>query len=507
MNKLSLTKIVATLGPATNSTEMITKLIESGASAFRINFSHGNFDDHTKTIENVRLAMKETNSFVAIIGDLPGPKIRVGKVQEGGVKLSPAKKVIFTEVEKLTEEDEKEIRFYINYPGLLGEVKPGEPLLLDDGNVRLLAEKATPGEEGKELHCKVIEGGLVTSNKGVNLPETELSVSAITPKDIECINFAVENKFDYLALSFVRKSDDLLELKKILAEKGARPFDRSYNKRIENDRALIDGDFEGFIPIIAKIEKPQALTDLDAILGETDLVMVARGDLGVEMDLAEVAVHQKEIIRKCRQYGVPVIVATQMLQSMINEPVPTRAEVSDVANAIFDGADAVMLSGETAVGKYPLEAVRMMNRVISKTNAYLLNRDIVQSAPSFERGTEKRSAAIASGTKTIIKELSAGLIIAWSELGGSAVFLSEQRIPRPVITFSHNRKTLCLTALLYGIIPVFMKEPANASEFFSKASEIILREGWEEKERPLVFVHRDPFDQIGLTNEVTIKYL
>ncbi len=507
MNTLLLTKIIATLGPASGDKEMIKKLIEKGARAFRINFSHGSFDDHIELIRNIREAMKETGYHVAILGDLPGPKIRIGKVADGGIMLKTGDKVIFTEKETHTGASENDPVFSTNYPGLMDEVKPGEPVLLDDGSVRLIAEKITKRSGNRKLHCLVIEGGIITSNKGVNLPETDLKISALTQKDLDCIDFAVKHKLDFLALSFVRRASDLVELKKILMEKGVRPVDRSYRKRAENDTTLLEGDFEGFIPVIAKIEKPQALSDLDNILGETDMIMVARGDLGVEMDLAEVAIHQKEIIRKCRHYGVPVIVATQMLQSMIYEAIPTRAEVSDVANAIFDGADAVMLSGETAIGKHPLEVVDMMNRVIRKTNDYMLSREIEQSAPSFDRGIEKRSAAIAAGTKTIIKELSAGLIIVWSELGGSAVFLSEQRIPRPIIAFSHNRKTLCLLSLLYGVIPVFLEKTEDAAEFFIKATEIIREKEWEEPGRPLVFVHRDPFHEVGLTNEITIKYL
>lgn len=507
MKDLLLTKIIATLGPATSGEGMIIKLIENGAGAFRINFSHGTFNDHLLIISNIRSAMVKTGSHVAIVGDLPGPKIRVGTVSGNGVAVTLDRKVIFRSVDTVTLDDGKEIIFSTNYPAFLDEVRPGEPILLDDGNVRLEAEVLVSGPHGKELHCKVIEGGVITSNKGVNLPETDLSVSALTPLDLECIDFAVENRLDYLALSFVRKASDLAELKKILAEKGVRPVDRTYSNRAENDQTLVEGDFEGFMPVIAKIEKPQALRDLDAILSETDVVMVARGDLGVEMDLAEVAIHQKEIIRKCRHYGVPVIVATQMLQSMINEPVPTRAEVSDVANAIFDGADAVMLSGETAIGKHPVEVIKMMNRVIRKTNEYLLRHSIEFTAPEVNRGIENRSGAIAAGTKSIIRELAAGLIIVWSELGGSAVFLAEQRIPRPIIAFSSNKKTLCLLSLLYGIIPVYLEKPGTAAEFFDKATAYIKQKGWEEQGKPLVFIHRDPFHQVGLTNEITIKYL
>jgi len=503
---LLLTKIIATLGPATADRETISMLIREGARAFRINFSHGTFDDHRKSVENVRNASKETGCPVALLGDLSGPKIRVGKVIDGGIQITAGKKVIFQQQDILTEENEREIIFSTNYISFLDEVKPGEPVLLDDGNVRLEAEEILLVGNEKKLICRVLEGGLITSNKGVNLPETDLTVSALTPKDHKCIDFAIENEFDLLALSFVRKAEDLVELKNILKEKGARPLERSYENRYENDQTLVEGEFKGFIPVVAKIEKPQAVRDLDSILKETDMVMVARGDLGVEMDLSEVAVLQKSIIKRCRHFGVPVIVATQMLQSMINEPAPTRAEVSDVANAILDGTDAVMLSGETAVGKYPVSSVKMMNRVINKTNSYILRNSIAFPPPERTKDLTFRSGAIAAGVKSIVMEMDAELIVVWTELGGAAVFLSEQRIPKPIIVYSHVDKTLNLAAILYGLIPVFMERSGNSDEFMEKAVEDLEKRTFLSKIKPLVFVHRNPFTQVGLTNEITIKY-
>lgn len=501
-----LTKILATLGPSSQSVEKIKSLIEAGARAFRINFSHGTFADYDRLIQHIRKAAHMTDTYVAIVGDLSGPKIRIGEVAGEGVVLKPGKKVVFTTKDITAEEGEKEVIFSTNYSNFVDEVRPGEKILLDDGNVRLKCIDTEVSQDEKRAVCEVLVGGRITSHKGVNLPDTDLKVPAITKKDLKCIDYAVTNDFDYLALSFVRRAEDIRHLKKILFEHGVRPYDPATKTGEEPDVSIVEGSFEGFIPIIAKIEKPQALEDLDGILAETDLVMVARGDLGVEMDLAEVAVHQKEIIRKSRQYGVPVIVATQMLQSMIHEAVPTRAEVSDVANAIFDGADAVMLSGETAVGKFPVEAVMMMKRIIIKTNRFL------RKEPARELGAEvfsrmkTRSIALAKGVRNIAIELGVNLVVVWSELGGSAVFLSEQRMNIPVIAFSPHDKTLRLLSLIYAVVPLHMKKPRSIDEFFSESFRVLRGRIRIAPSEPIIFVHRHPIEQTGLTNEITIKY-
>jgi len=389
-----ITKIIATLGPATSSKAAIKKLIDAGARVFRINFSHGSFGDYDKLIDNIRTIQKENHIYVSILGDLSGPKIRVGKVIAGGVLLKKGEEVCFIKKEILGGSKGYEHKFSTTLPSFIDEVKKGEKLLLDDGNIEL---KCT-GKAGQgimaELHCKVMAGNLLTSSKGINLPESELTVPSLTKKDRDCVEYAIKNDFDFLALSFVRTGKDIRELKKMLTKLNGRPEGLNITggdlgfSTLYNDR---------FIPVISKIEKPQAIDSLDEILEETDGVMVARGDLGVEMDLAEVAILQKRIIKKCSEYGKPVIVATQMLQSMIHEPVPTRAEVSDVANAIIDKADAVMLSGETAVGSYPEGAVRMMNRIAKKTNAYLKSLDDRSEDLIKYKGPLNRKATIARG--------------------------------------------------------------------------------------------------------------
>ena len=287
---------------------------------------------------------------------------------------------------------------------------------------------------------------MITSKKGINLPDTALSVPALTEWDLQCVEFAVKKKVDYLALSFVRSATDVRQLKNRLAELGARPMEPE--KYREQSHHSMTGEVH-FIPIISKIEKPQAMDDLDSIIAESDGIMIARGDLGVEMDVAEVAVLQKRIISACHDHGVPVIVATQMLQSMIESPTPTRAEVSDVANAIFDGVDAVMLSGETAVGKYPAGTVRIMNRIARLTNNYIREQKISHPIPKAIQNSKYRSAALAHGVKSMVKDIDARLIVVWTKLGGGALYLSQLDMPRPIIACSSIPATLNRMALLY----------------------------------------------------------
>ncbi|NTV84785.1 MAG: pyruvate kinase, partial [Bacteroidales bacterium] len=324
-----LTKIIATLGPASAPVENVKELIREGVRVFRVNFSHGTFDSFGTLIDNVRQASSMTGIPVAVLGDLSGPKIRVGKVIEEGVLLEPGMQVEFCRNERVTSGPENgKVAFCTTLPQLIDEVKPGQRVLIDDGNVSLVCK----GNTEDALQCEVIEGGLITSKKGINLPDTALSVPALTEWDLQCVEFAVKKKVDYLALSFVRSASDVRLLKQKLSELGVRPIEPAKYRDAGHKNPMEEAIF---IPVISKIEKPQAMDDLDAIISDSDGIMIARGDLGVEMDVAEVAVLQKRIISACHDHGVPVIVATQMLQSMIESPTPTRAEVSDVANAIF----------------------------------------------------------------------------------------------------------------------------------------------------------------------------
>lgn len=505
-NDFLLTKIIATLGPASSTLEVISKLIHEGVRVFRINFSHGLFSEYEALLETIRKAEKETGIYVAVMGDLSGPKIRVGKVVPGGVMLLSGWEVSFVKNTVVTGEPGNETVFCSTLPEFIDEVKPGEKILLDDGNVSLESIRKTGSGENAVLHCKVINGGLITTAKGINLPDTELSVPAMTEKDFRCAEFAVEKGFDYLALSFVRSGADVKILKDKLFDLGARP-NNEMTTFGEMGFSKTGSSLKKYIPIISKIEKPQALKNLKEIVEETDAVMVARGDLGVEMDLAEVAILQKKIISLCQEFGKPVIVATQMLQSMIESPVPTRAEVSDVANAIFDGADAVMLSGETAVGKYPVETVRMMNRVAWRTNSYIKANNLQTGETIRKSSLSNRTAAIAHGVRTIVEDISPKYLVLWTKLGGSAVYLSRYRMPLPIIVFSNDEERLRQLSVLYGIRPWLMETPKSGSDFIRSIDKLMLSEKWAEKGDAIVIVSGDPIDRVGVTNRIVIHYI
>lgn len=506
MSDFLLTKIIATLGPATSSYEKILDLIRNGVRTFRVNFSHGNFAEYDALIGNIRKAEKETREHVAILGDLSGPKIRVGKVVDAGIDLVDGHTCEIIKKEIIAGSKGNENKLSSTFPRFIDEVKINEKILLDDGSVELEVIDRKGGGEDASVICQVIHGGRISSAKGINLPDTDLSVDALTEKDIGCVHYAVENNFDYLALSFVRRAEDLEKLKNLLVKLEARP------KNIEavpTHRGMVmpPVSVQNLIPVICKIEKPQAIENLEEILKATDGVMVARGDLGVEMDLAEVAILQKKIIHMCKEYGKPVIVATQMLQSMIDSPVPTRAEVSDIANAILDGADAVMLSGETAMGKYPVQAVAMMNKVAKRTNTFVKNYSINIRGAIIRPEHSQRTLAIAEGVERIAEEIKPRFIIVWTNWGGSAVYLSQLRLSMPILAFTSGKKRLRLLSLLFGIQPFFLNQPESGSKFIRAVDRLLLSRDLAKKGEPIVVVSGDPITRTGLANRIVIHYV
>ncbi len=499
-----MTKIIATLGPATSSLTVIKELIEAGVRVFRLNFSHGTFDAFDELVKTIRKAEDETGIFVALLGDLSGPKIRVGKVVEEGVMLNAGDIIQFVKKPVVGGTVGNEFTFSTTYPQFIEEVKPGQKVLLDDGNIELRCVSATVYPDEAVLRCKVINGNMLFSSKGINLPDTELSFPSLTEKDLRCLKYAVDRKFDFIALSFVRKAEDVRVLKKHLTEMKARPAGLGITG---GDLGFSTTFEDNYIPVISKIEKPQAIDNLDEIIEESDAIMVARGDLGVEMDLAEVAILQKQIIRNCRHHMKPVIVATQMLQSMIHEAAPTRAEVSDVANAIMDKVDAVMLSGETAVGRHPVETVKMMSRIARKTNDYLKENLSHSGKYMPYEGLLNSKAAMARGVSMMARDIQAKYIITWSHSGGSSVFLSQQRIQIPIISFAENITRLQQLSLVYSIRPVFMKQPESGSKFIARLDEILIANKWAEKGDPVIVVASSPIKKRGLTNRVVIHYI
>ncbi len=486
-----LTKIIATLGPASNDPATLIRLIEEGARVFRINFSHGKFEDFEQLLLAVRRVSEETGIAAGVMGDLSGPKIRVGKVRDGGVTLRVGQQVEFQRQPIVAGDNlsgDSPAVFSSTYPAFIDEVEPGNRLLIDDGAIRMLVTEKTGHDDDKRLICNVTVGGVVTTAKGINLPDTIILAPSLTEHDLKCVDWAVRHGVDFLALSFVRRAQDIRELKTLLSQSAQDP--------------------SFAIPIVAKIEKPQAINELEEIVHEADALMVARGDLGVEMDLPMVPVIQKRIIAAAHDYGKPVIVATQMLQSMIESSSPTRAEVNDVANAIYDGADAVMLSGETAVGKYPVQAVNIMGLIAKTTQRDLTERSTRDSHPPARLvENHYRTAALAHGVNVVVRDLDAQIMGVWSQRGGGARYLSQNRPLIPIIAASSDPVVLRRMTMLYAVTPVLMDQPKSLEDFATKISRLILDRGWGQKGDQVVLIAGEPIGTPGATNTLLIRQL
>ncbi len=458
------TKIVCTVGPASASEPTLRALIRAGMSVARINFSHGDRTIHARTIAALRQAANEEGRLVAVLADLQGPKLRIGKLPDGGVMLTEGEGVV------LTPSPFAPGRLPAPHPEVLRDLRPGQAVLLDDGQVQLVVEEA-----GAEVRCRVAVGGRLTSHKGINLPDTALSLSALTPKDRQDVRFAVEHGVDFIALSFVRAADDVEALRGLLQTMSAD------------------------IPIVAKIEKPEALAAFDSILAAADAIMVARGDLGVETPPEEVPFHQKRIIRACNRAGKPVITATQMLQTMIERPTPTRAEASDVANAILDGSDAVMLSGETAVGAYPVEAVRTMARLCANAEAHLSPLLFVSEA-----GAGEVTAAISQATVEIAAEVGASAILTATMSGTTARMVARHRPAVPIVAITPNERTLARLALVWGVTPVLIPRFANTDEMVALMVRAAQDTGFVHPGDRVVLTAGIPFGGEGRTNMLKV---
>ncbi len=440
------TKIVATIGPATQTEEVITDLIKAGVTTFRLNFSHGDHKDHEERIKTIRKVSKKLDLDIGILQDLQGPKIRLGRFKDGPVKVKKGDKFSLTSNEV---ECTKSIA-NVTYKKLAQEVTPGKRILLDDGKIEMIVEKVDIEEN--LLECKVTVGGVLSNNKGVNFPDVQLSVKALTDKDIEDLKFGLTAGIDWIALSFVRNPSDINEIKDLINRNGHS------------------------IPVIAKIEKFEAIDQIDSILPLCDGVMVARGDLGVEMPAEEVPLLQKELIRKANTLGIPIITATQMLDSMASNPRPTRAEVSDVANAILDGTDAVMLSNETAVGDYPVEAVDTM-----ATIARRIERDYPLKAIESHLPCTIPNA-ISAAVSNIARQLDAGAIIPLTKSGSTARNVSKFRPPTPILATTTERCVARRLQLVWGVTPLLVKSDDRTAKTFSIAMQIaqeigILKQG------------------------------
>lgn len=474
MHNPKKTKIVCTIGPATEKEEVLAKLIKNGMNVMRLNFSHGDFAEHQIRVDNLRNLIKHLNIPVAIMQDLAGPKIRIGEFENGSVILKEGARFILT-TNQVIGNDEK---VSINYPLFAKEVKVGDPILLHDGKKKLEVIEI----KDNDVVCRVIVGGEIKNKRGVNLPGSDLSVSSITDKDRKDLEFGFKNKVDYFALSFVRRPEDVSEL-----------------------RALIEKN-KSEARIIAKIETPQALKNIDEIIKLTDGIMVARGDLAIEIPAEDVPLVQKNIIQKCNQAGKPVIVATQMLESMINSPVPTRAEVSDIANAILDGTDAVMLSEETTLGQYPVKAVQMMNKIAERIEKDPHYRELVTSR-KFSDPIKRTSDALGNGAIEVAKECGARLIVALTDKGFAARMISRYKPEQKILALTPNEKTRNQLALSYGCVPILCHKFGEVNHVISEAKAMALESKLAGKGDKVVIIFGLPLGQSGGTNSLIVETL
>ncbi len=434
------TKIVATIGPATSSPEMLKAIIEAGATTLRLNFSHGSHADHQRNIRLIRQTAFELNQPVAILQDLQGPKIRLGKFEHGSIVVNKGDRFTLTNRPVVGSQEIS----CVTYEYLADEVPPGARILLDDGRVEMLVEEVN--RDKGDLHCRVTVGGTLSNNKGVNFPGVYLSVKAMTEKDREDLMFGLDQGVDWVALSFVRNPQDLIEIKELISSTGKQ------------------------VPVIAKIEKHEAIEQMEAVLALCDGVMVARGDLGVELPAEDVPVLQKRLIATANRLGIPIITATQMLDSMVNNPRPTRAEVSDVANAILDGTDAVMLSNETAVGKYPEEAVATMARIAER-----IEQEMAQNSDRHSLDTRRSIPnAISQAVGQIAEQLGASAIMSLTQTGATARNVSKFRPRTPILAVTPHVSVARQLQMVWGVQPLLVLDFPSTGQTFKTALGVAL---------------------------------
>lgn len=468
------TKIVCTIGPASESVENLTKLVNAGMNVMRLNFSHGDFDEHGGRIKNIREVTKATGKNVAILLDTKGPEIRIGKLKVEPIDLVEGETLVLTTEEILGDKD----RISVTYDKLPNDVSIGSTILIDDGLIGL----SVTDVQGTEIITRITNGGTIKGRKGVNVPGVKITLPGITEKDTNDIIFGIEQGIDFIAASFVRKASDVLEIRELLEKHNA-----------------------SHIQIISKIENQEGVDNLDEILEVSDGLMVARGDLGVEIPAEEVPLVQKAMIKKCNRVGKPVITATQMLDSMQRNPRPTRAEASDVANAIFDGTDAIMLSGESAAGKYPEESVKTMARIAERAESALEYREIFlkQSQSQQTSVTEAISQAVANSAL----DLDAKAIVTSTESGYTARMVSKYRPKAPIIAVTTNPQVIRRLMLIWGVIPVLGKEAANTDEMIDQAVDSSVNAGLVNVGDLVVITAGVPVGRTGTTNLIKVHHV
>lgn len=470
MRRLRRIKILATLGPASSDSASIRKLFEAGADVFRINMSHTPHDKMRELVSTIRNVESSYGRPIGILVDLQGPKLRLGNFENGFVELNNG--AMFT-LDSDTAPGDK-TRVHLPHPEILKALRPGHALLIDDGKLRLIAEETFP----ERALVRVVTGGKMSDRKGVSLPDTDLPVSAMTPKDRLDLEAALETGIDWVALSFVQRADDVIEAKKLV---------------------------RGRASIMSKIEKPQAIDRLAEIMEASDALMVARGDLGVELPAERVPGLQKQMTRMARRAGKPVVIATQMLESMISSPVPTRAEVSDVANAVFEGADAIMLSAESAAGKFPAEAVMTMNRIGEECERDPTYRGVIASQRPSPESTA--GDAIADAARQIAETLDLSAIICWTSSGSTALRVARERPKPPVVAITPDVSTGRKLALVWGVHCVIAEDAHDQDDMIDRAARIAFRDGFARAGQRVIIVAGVPLGTPGTTNMVRIAYV
>jgi len=464
------TKMIATLGPASSDPQVIERLFRAGADVFRLNFSHGSHEDHAARIATIREIERRTGRPIGILADVQGPKLRVGKFGAGRVQLQSGQPFRLD----LSPVPGDVRRVQLPHPEIIQAARIGTTLLLDDGKLRLGVTR----QRDDHLETEILVGGALSDRKGVNVPDVALAIPALTAKDRADLAFALDQGVEFIGLSFVQRPEDVAEAKAIA---------------------------DGRAWIMVKMEKPQAVEQMDAILDLADAVMVARGDLGVECPPEEVPLIQKRIIRGARARGIPVVVATQMLESMISAPTPTRAEASDVATAVFDGADAVMLSAETAAGQYPFEAVNIMDRIIARTEQDPGWRDITDGNRPEPRHTS--SDAIAAAARQVATTIEAEAIAAFTSTGSTVLRVARERPTAPIIGLTSSEQTARRMALVWGVHPVPSKEPASMTDMVAKGVRAAVSEGFGTSGDEVVVVAGVPFGTPGTTNALRVALI
>lgn len=468
------TKIVATIGPATSSYETLSAIIREGVNVVRLNFSHGAHEDHASVIQTVRRINEESDMKVALLADLQGPKLRIGLVKDNGVELVDGKEIIITtkECEGTAE------RVSTNYEMFAQDVEPGEEVRLDDGKIQL---KVKSTNKKDEVVCDILHGGILSSRKGINLPNTKISLPCLTEKDLKDLDFALDHDVDWIGLSFVRSAEDITELKEIIEKK--------------KKHALV----------VAKIEKPEALEVIDDIIQETDALMVARGDLGVEIPMQNVPLVQKMLIKKCKQNSKPVIVATQMMESMINSITPTRAEVNDVANAVLDGTDAVMLSGETSVGKFPVAVIQAMTKIIDQIEQY--DNVYYYETPPTDSPSDDRfiSDSVCYNACRLSKRVKAQAISTMTFSGYTGFKVSSQRPKADIFVFTGNKKILTLMNLVWGVQAFYYDKMVSTDHTIADIKYILKKKGLVQDGDLIINIASMPIAEQGMSNMLKLS--